>query len=1717
VDSDTDGQPDQYSWGDDGDGNDDEEGIYSSWPFAPGENNTLNVTASVNGFLNAWIDLNNDGDWSDPYEQILTDSPVFAGINELDCSLPLNAHLGLSYGRFRFNTTGGLSYDGLASDGEVEDHRVSIKGLDFGDAPPPYPTTRAQNGARHISLLDLYLGNSIDDESDGQPSSDAKGDDDDGNDDEDGITFTSALIPGNNATIKVEVVNTRNGVLNAWIDFNRDGDWADSGEQIFSDEDVLYEGGFKTMYLSFAVPPGASTGSTFARFRLSQKHGISYNGLTGYGEVEDYEIVIGEDGPYPAQPFGEWDFGDAPEGKIGRVTYYYPTTMENNGARHRIVEHGPTLGGGPDAEPNGQPNISASGDDDSGVNDEYAGWYAGSPIQGITIGNTIHVMGARGHVDAWIDFNRDGTWQHPEELVISRFLPVGYNQNITYVTPTTALPGKTYSRIRINSQGPLPPYGPADDGEVQDGVMTIYELDYGDAPDPPYPTLDASGGPRTRVHTGLFFGSRVDGELDGQPDAHALGDDNDGTNDDDGVKFLTKLIPGQQATVEVIVSGTVVGDGHANQEEFFAWIDFNKNGHWENSEMVIRQPIDTYTGTSIGTHTGTCTFTVPQGALLGTTYARFALDILSSENPDPEPTNQSVSWNDFGEIEDYEIVIGEDGPYPAGPPSGGDCGDANGDGVVDMTDAVYILRYLYSGGPPPVCDPLCSCADTNGDGLVGISDAIVLLSNIFLGYPLPSGACCPGTGEQQLDFGDAPLPYPDASHQLGGPYLGPPGDSPDPEQGMQRNTQASGDDNDGDGDDENGLVDIDLMKTPGGGLGIAHIKWMAAPWQQMRYRLWIDLNIDNDWDDPGELVCEAPWTFGVPNVGIGGGSDLFWVNLPGLTKAGRTYARLRIWDDNSILLPPSGPGGPGEVEDYEVEIEVGRPAIPDGGIIVGLKWNDLDGDGFPPDPGEPPLAGWTIRYDSNNNGVLDSQDASTTTDTDGQFTFTGVKPGTYLVGEDQQPGWIQTFPSAPGTHTVTIEQGQKLFVGLFFGNRESGPGGAGGAGGKGVHVKWSQPPIEIDPDIEQPPVFCGWGESALSTELTDQPRHGSMRQWRMLVDDFHCLGNIPITAIRWWGSYQNWQGPEPPEQQPMAWHIGFWANTVDGLESDELYPERLVWDLVIPNERIRRRSRGFDEFPQRASEMCFGHDVRLEPEEWFHQAEFTSKEGIFWLSITAVYPPDAEPVNMWNWTTRPHTWGRGAQIPTIMGQWPSPEERLLPGSIMPLETAQLCNETRAYDLCFDLLTEDPWVKWDQPFVSFREWPGCTDHTSIASELPRGALQVQRQVADDWSCQGADPVTAVSWHGSYLGYGYEACKCDEPVEPRRPDYFLLSIWTNAASTGRTPGHRPGEKIWEYAAYDYDEVLVGYDREPEGEPNEAVFHYSVRLPAEAWFWQETPESVFWFSVMAVFKDTTAQIPYYWGWTSHEHIFGSAAMVMDYDVTGPPWWQETPDQALWPVDMSFTLFTAAQAVQSGQVAHWRFDETRGSIAADSVGGHHGTVHGATWAQGAVGGALRFNGDDYVEVVDETDFDLTEAITVAAWVNLEAVNADWLGIITKGDSTWRLSTFLAERRFHFAVNDLPGSHHSVDGTVRMGLNEWHYLVGTYDGSSIRLYVDGVEDPASPAAYAGPIYTDDFPVWIGANAEQLGRNFIGRIDEVQVYDHALTQTELLDLMANTE
>ena len=158
---------------------------------------------------------------------------------------------------------------------------------DFGDAPDPfYPTLMANKGAQHVIVSGYHLGNIIDDESDGQPDQSATGDDTADSNDDDGIVFLTDLIPGEIAGINVTASGS--GYLDAWIDFNGNGSWADAGEQVLT---YLLIGPGSNM-LNFNIPVTSITGNTFARFRFSSFGGLSYDGPADDGDVEDYQVEI---------------------------------------------------------------------------------------------------------------------------------------------------------------------------------------------------------------------------------------------------------------------------------------------------------------------------------------------------------------------------------------------------------------------------------------------------------------------------------------------------------------------------------------------------------------------------------------------------------------------------------------------------------------------------------------------------------------------------------------------------------------------------------------------------------------------------------------------------------------------------------------------------------------------------------------------------------------------------------------------------------------------------------------------------------------------------------------------------------------------------------------------------------------------------------------------------------------------------------------------------------------------------------------------------------------------------------------------------------------------------------------------------------------------------------------------------------------------------------
>lgn len=172
---------------------------------------------------------------------------------------------------------------------------------DYGDLPAPYATLTTANGPSHGYLEGFKLGSIWDAELDGQPSTNADGDDNfgvsDANskviDDEDGVILLRPIVAGRTDNlVRVTTTNTTTvtGYLHGWVDFNGDGDFTDAGEKIITNRAL----GTGTTDITFSAPAGANLGQSYARFRYADQLDLAAIGTARAGEVEDYYFRVSD-------------------------------------------------------------------------------------------------------------------------------------------------------------------------------------------------------------------------------------------------------------------------------------------------------------------------------------------------------------------------------------------------------------------------------------------------------------------------------------------------------------------------------------------------------------------------------------------------------------------------------------------------------------------------------------------------------------------------------------------------------------------------------------------------------------------------------------------------------------------------------------------------------------------------------------------------------------------------------------------------------------------------------------------------------------------------------------------------------------------------------------------------------------------------------------------------------------------------------------------------------------------------------------------------------------------------------------------------------------------------------------------------------------------------------------------------------------------------------
>ena len=198
--------------------------------------------------------------------------------------------------------------------------------------------------------------------------------------------------------------------------------------------------------------------------------------------------------------------------------------------------------------------------------------------------------------------------------------------------------------------------------------------------------------------------------------------------------------------------------------------------------------------------------------------------------------------------------------------------------------------------------------------------------------------------------------------------------------------------------------------------------------------------------------------------------------------------------------------------------------------------------------------------------------------------------------------------------------------------------------------------------------------------------------------------------------------------------------------------------------------------------------------------------------------------------------------------------------------------------------------------------------------------------------------------------------------------------------------------------------------------------------------------------------------------------------------------------------------------------FNENTGSTAIDQSGNNNnGTlVNGATWnATGRFGAAASFDGsNDMITIPDANSLDLTNGMTVEAWIRPTNLSG-YKTILCKDRTSSAFSYVLsANNSALLSGSQRPNARirigsntRTVTGTSKLSTNTWTHVATTYNGSTLRLYINGVQ--VSSLNTTGNMTVSSDMLRIGGSPSLGSQYFAGLIDEVRVYNRALSQAEI--------
>jgi hypothetical protein len=216
---------------------------------------------------------------------------------------------------------------------------------------------------------------------------------------------------------------------------------------------------------------------------------------------------------------------------------------------------------------------------------------------------------------------------------------------------------------------------------------------------------------------------------------------------------------------------------------------------------------------------------------------------------------------------------------------------------------------------------------------------------------------------------------------------------------------------------------------------------------------------------------------------------------------------------------------------------------------------------------------------------------------------------------------------------------------------------------------------------------------------------------------------------------------------------------------------------------------------------------------------------------------------------------------------------------------------------------------------------------------------------------------------------------------------------------------------------------------------------------------------------------------------------------------------------------VLSMAQIATAGQLGWWALDDGSGTTAKDSSGkGNAGTLmNGPTWVAGAFGKAVKFDGvDDYIQIPHNAGLCVTNEVTISVWVNAQRTDgpnaSGYQGIVAKGDAPRSYSLYTtASGALHFSTGP-SGAYIGSTSSTPLPTQQWVHVAVKVESGQHKYFLNGVAAGVGGANVVLPGTTDVSAVYLGRTAESA-HEFQGMIDEVRIYDLALTNQQIQDLV----